>query len=130
MEKIAALWNLFRKGEACANPAAWKTGQVSATALGAAIVAAVHVLSTFGVSLPIDEGSALALAGGIIAAVNIVLTYTTTDKIGILPAKGQPVPADAGTPVQTISEADVRAGIDFANKAAGQSPAGRGQNIE
>lgn len=128
MEKLAALWNLFRKGEAVGNPAAWKAGQVSATALGAVIVAAVHVLSTFGVSLPIDEGSSLAIAGGVIAVVNIVLTYTTTDKIGILPARGQAMPADAGTSVQTISEADVRTGIDFANKASAGTA--RGQNIE
>ena len=109
MDKIVALWNLFRKGESVDNPAAWKTGQVTATALGAVIVAAVHVLATFGVSLPLDPASATTLAGGILVVVNIVLTFTTTDKIGILPAKGSPVPGNADAPVQTISEADLRA---------------------
>lgn len=126
MDKIAALWNLFRKGECVSNPAAWKTGQVSVTALGAVIMAAVHALAVFGHPLPIDEGSAVAIAGGVIAVVNVVLTFTTTDKIGLLPAKQPSVPTDQGIAGERISQADVQAGIDFANQANTR----RGQNIE
>lgn len=123
MNKLSALWALFRKGESVSNPQSWKTGQITATALGAAILAAVHVLASFGYVLPVDENACTAIAGGIIAIVNIVLTVTTSDKVG-LPAKQPIVPSDQ--PVTTISAADLQAGIDFANQAGTQS-AHRGQ---
>jgi hypothetical protein len=128
MNKISALWSLFRKGQSVSNPAAWKTGQITATALGAVIMAAIHVLNAFGVVLPVDESDCAAIAGGILVVVNIVLTITTTDKLG-LPAKQPPMPADCAAQGTRITPSDVQAGIDFADKAAGQ-PNGRGQNVE
>lgn len=85
--KLGAIWDLFRKGQAVENPEAWKKGQVTVTVLAPVILAAAHLTETFGLGIKVDPDSATAIAGGIIAIVNVVLTFTTTDKIGILPAK-------------------------------------------
>src|SRR5580704_1361202 len=113
MQKLAALWNLFHVGECIENPAAWKTGQVTATALGAVIMAGVGLASTFGYIIPIDSTSALAISGGIIAVVNVVLTIITTDKIG-LPAR----------PVLPSADTSATSGVQSGNKPDNSSGMG------
>lgn len=109
LTKIKALWSLFRRGEAVADPALWKSRQVEASALVGVILAAVEVCRAFGLDLPVDEASAAAVAGGVLAVVNIVLTVVTTDKIG-LPAKPgtnpQPRPADPEHPEPAAPSVD------------------------
>lgn len=95
MNKIAALWGLFRKGEAVANPAAWKAGQITVTALAALLLAVARVAEAFGHALPIDQAAADAVAAGVIAAVNVVLTVTTSKSVG-LPARSADRPAGTG----------------------------------
>lgn len=89
MNKLLAFVDLFRKGEAVANPQAWKTGQITATSLAGVVLAAMHVAAAYGHPLPaaVDEGVVTALCAATIGVVNIVLTYATSDKVGILPAK-------------------------------------------
>lgn len=82
MNKLANLLNLFRKGAAVSEPAAWKQRQITASMLGALIMAVVGVLGAYGYVLPIDNETALAIAGGILAVINTVLTITTSDKVG------------------------------------------------
>lgn len=65
------------------DPTLWKKRQITATVLGAVLIAIFNVLNSFGMQLPIDSETTTTIAGGIIAVVNIVLTYTTTDKIGL-----------------------------------------------
>ena len=89
MNKFLALFNLLRKGAVCADPAAWKNRQITATVLAAALLAAANVAVAFGYPLPIDETVATAVASGLIALVNVVLTVATTDKVG-LPAQAKP----------------------------------------
>lgn len=91
MNKITALWQLFHKGQAVANPAAWKKGQITATALGAVIMGVINVLAAFGYAVPVDPATANNIAVGILAVTNVVLTITTTDKVG-LPVRGAPAP--------------------------------------
>lgn len=99
MEKLLALMNLFRKGQAVDNAAAWKNHQVTATMVGVVIMALVQVAKAFGYELPIDDTTATAVAGGLIAAINVVLTYITSSQVGVLqPATEQPV-VTADTPV-------------------------------
>jgi hypothetical protein len=80
---------LFRKGESVANPAAWKTGQITATVLTPFLLALAHATNTFGLGIVVDEATATQISVGIIAVVNVVLTVTTTDKIGVLPTKDE-----------------------------------------
>lgn len=86
MNKLSAVWALFRKGESVADPAAWKTGQITVTLVASLLLAAAHVAEVFGYALPIDQAAADAVAGGIIAVVNIVLTTATSKTVG-LPAQ-------------------------------------------
>lgn len=83
MNKLLAIWQLFKKGHVVADPTAWKQKQITVTVLGGVIIAAIQVGNAFGLELPIDEETATAIAGGVIALINWVLTVTTTDKIGI-----------------------------------------------
>ena len=83
MSKVSALWALFRQGQVISDPKKWKERQISATVLGAVLIALVNVIQAFGYEVPIDVETANAIAGGIIGAVNVVLTIVTTDKVGI-----------------------------------------------
>jgi len=132
MNKIAALWNLFRKGESVSNPQAWTTGQVTGSMVGGFLGAGLVVAKLFGYSIPLTDDQLVTIGGAVVAIVGLfvhpAISIVTSTAAG-LPAKGAAVSGNAGAPVQTISEADVQAGIDFANQAAGQSGSGRGQNV-
>lgn len=95
MGKLAALWNLFRKGDAISDPAKWKRRQITTTMLGGAIFAVLNVAKNFGYDLQIDEGAAEAVAVGVLVVVNGVLTLTTSKTVG-LPARRDA--ADVGNP--------------------------------
>lgn len=83
LEKMSALWSLFRKGEAVADPAKWKSRQITSTMLAGLLIAVVQLAKACGHEIPIDNDTALALAGGIIAAVNTVLTIITSRHAGL-----------------------------------------------
>lgn len=87
--RLLAVMDLFRKGEAVANKEAWKTGQITVTAVAGLIMALIQVGKAFGYSLPVDVDSdtITAFAGGTLGFINIVLTFITSEKVGILPAK-------------------------------------------
>jgi len=91
MNKLTAILDLFRKGEEVSNKEAWKTGQITTTALAGALMAAANVLAAYGHPLPagIDADTVTAVSGAVIGVVNLVLTYVTSSTVGILPAKAQ-----------------------------------------
>lgn len=70
------------KGASVANPAAWKKGQITSTALGGLILVVVNTASAFGVSIPIDLDGANAIGAAILVIVNCVLTVTTSTTVG------------------------------------------------
>jgi len=82
LDKIKGLWNLMQAGKAVADPALWKSRQITVTALVAVLMAVVQLAKGFGYELPVDENTATAIAGGVLAVVNVVLTITTSDKVG------------------------------------------------
>lgn len=83
MEKLADIFKLFRQGEAVSNGEAWKTGQITATAIAGVLLAAVKLLSDFDFALPIDQNSALAIGGGFLAVFNIGLSIVTSKNHGL-----------------------------------------------
>ena len=85
LDKIKGLWALMQAGKAVADPALWKTRQITVTMLVAVLMAVVQLAKGFGYELPIDENTATALAGGVLAIVNVVLTLSTSDKVGFKP---------------------------------------------
>ena len=58
MKKLWALFKVFRKGEAVANPEAWKYGQMTATMMVAFIMSIVEAAKQFGYELPVDTNVA------------------------------------------------------------------------
>ena len=91
MSKLIALLDLFRKGNAVADPALWKTRQIKATLLLPVFGALIVALRAFGWEVPIDDTETTQLVTGLVVLLNLVLTLTTTDKVG-LPAKPEPDP--------------------------------------
>ena len=103
MQKLLAVLALFRQGNVVANAAAWKNRQITVTALGAFLLALIHVLKAFGVEIPVDEEIANTIAAGVLAVFNIVLTLVTTDKVG-LPSKPDEVSVQSENRVEFQSE--------------------------
>lgn len=122
MNKLSALFNLFRKGSSVSDPTAWKNKQITATVLGAFILALINVLAAFGYALPIDTETANAIAGGIIAIVNVLLTVTTTDKVG-LPAKHDKVSPDDSTKASRSDSATKENTVEVTPAKPTDSPA-------
>lgn len=91
MNKLLAILDLFRKGNAVADPALWKSRQIKATVLLPAFGALVAVLRAFGLEVPLDDTQITQLVTGLVVVINLLLTYSTTDKVG-LPAKPEPDP--------------------------------------
>jgi hypothetical protein len=83
MEKIKAIWSLFKQGESVADPAKWKARQITVTMLAGLLMAAVQLARAFGHEIPIDNETAMAIAGGAIAVFNTVFTITTSKTVGV-----------------------------------------------
>lgn len=86
LDKLKGLWNLMQAGKAVADPALWKTRQITVTMIVAVLMALVQLAKGFGYELPIDENTATAIAGGLLAIVNVVLTLSTSEKVGFKPS--------------------------------------------
>ena len=86
MNKLLTLLDLFRKGNAVADPALWKSRQIKATLLLPVFGALVAVLRAFGLEVPLDDTQITQLVTGLVVLINCLLTVSTTDKVG-LPAK-------------------------------------------
>ena len=87
MNKILAALNVFRKGQVVANPAAWKTGQITGSILAGLLAAIVAGAKTFGYELPVSDDQLLAIGSGIVAIVGLFLnpaaTVVSSDKVGM-----------------------------------------------
>jgi len=118
--KLKALYAVFKAGEAVANPAAWKRGQITATILAGVFVALVQLAKAFEYEIPMDENTATSIAAGIITLVNWLLTVATTKKIG-LPSgvQAEPLP----TIVPELTEGSKQPNVQEVNKDAQESRA-------
>lgn len=96
MNKVLALLDLFRKGNAVADPALWKQRQITATILIPLAGAIVAALDAFGVKVPLDDLQITQMVTGLVVLINLVLSVTTTDKIGLPPNANPTQPPDAG----------------------------------
>jgi len=96
----------LRAGETLADPALWKNRQAAINAVTVAITAGVALASAFGYSLPVNADGIAAIAYAVVGAVNVYLTFATSLKVGLLPAKESsdaPIPAasaSSGNPQQ------------------------------
>ena len=87
MDKILAALQVYRKGNAVANPTAWKNGQITASLLAGLLGALVALAKTFGYELPMSDDQLLTIGGAIIAIAGLFLNPTATvvssDKVGM-----------------------------------------------
>lgn len=89
MNKLLALLNVYRKGECCANAAAWKNGQITGSILAGLLAAIVAVSKSFGYDLPLTDSQLLSIGTSIVAIVglfiNPAITAATSSQVGLLP---------------------------------------------
>ena len=83
IKRAKAAYTLLQKGKAVADPAKWKSHQITATALTGVIWSALQVAEVFGYAIPVDEQTVDSIAVGILALVNWVLTLSTSEKVGL-----------------------------------------------
>ena len=92
MNKLLALFNVFRKGECCVHPEAWKNGQITGSVLAGLLAAIVAASKAFGFDLPISDEQLVTIGGAIVAIVglfiNPAITTATSSKVG-LPASSE-----------------------------------------
>ena len=108
----------LRAGEALADPALWKNRQAAINAVTVAITAGVALASAFGYSLPVNADGIAAIAYAVVGAINVYLTFATSLKVGLLPAKespNAPIPAENG--VSSAVVASVASGQPQQGKA-------------
>ena len=94
---LSALWDAMHKGEVVADPAKWKTHQITGNAVGAFILALVGIARASGMQLPVDDEQAMVIGGAVVALFNIVYTMATSDKVGLQPKAPAADSAAAGT---------------------------------
>lgn len=87
MNKLAAFFDLFRRGSAVSDPDLWKNRAGAVTAVAGLIAALVQIARLYGYDLPLDADGILALAGGIVTLVSLFLAWGTSPGTGVLPAK-------------------------------------------
>jgi hypothetical protein len=92
MEKVLALFQVFRKGQSVANPEAWKKGQVTGSVVAGLLGAFVAAAKAFGYPLPVSDDQLLAIGSGIVAVMGLFLnpavTVASSDKVG-LPSRNE-----------------------------------------
>lgn len=115
MGKLWAILDLFRKGNAVADPKLWKDRTALSLALTALILTGCKVAKGFGYDVPISEADAATIAAGFAVVVGLLSTYLTSNKVGILPAKpvlhdlptvGEPEPVPDAPKRTTINPVD------------------------
>ena len=114
---VSRVMAALRAGEALADPALWKNRQAAINAVTVAITAGVALASAFGYSLPVNADGIAAIAYAVVGIVTIYLTYATSSKVGLLPAKespNAPIPAENG--VSSAVSASVASGQEQQGK--------------
>lgn len=103
MNKLWALFNVFRKGSALSEPELWRDRAGAANAVVGAMAAVVALAAVFGHKLEVSNDDLQAIALGVVAIVGIcnqLLHVATTESAG-LPVKPEPDSAATVRPVVT-----------------------------
>jgi len=86
MDKILALFDLFKKGNEVNNPTAWKDGTITVNSVAAFLGALYVVAIKYGVNLPQFSTEEITVFAGsfiaIISAVNSIVCVITSKRVG------------------------------------------------
>ena len=83
IKKITASMTLLKRGKSVADPAKWKSRQITATVLTGIIWSAINAAEAFGYAIPVDSETVDAVAVGFLALINWLLTLSTSKKVGM-----------------------------------------------
>ena len=83
IKKITASMTLLKRGKSVADPAKWKSRQITATVLTGIIWSAINAAEAFGYAIPVDAETVDAVAVGFLALINWLLTLSTSEKVGM-----------------------------------------------
>jgi len=87
MNKLIALFSVFRKGKQVANPEAWKTGQITGSVIAGLLAALVGLAKAFGYELPLSDADILSIGTSIVVIVglfvNPAITIASSEKVGL-----------------------------------------------
>lgn len=87
MNKLMALFDLFRKGATVSDPVLWKKRSGLTIALMAVLSAAVGTARAFGYDVQVTEVDIRSVAETIAIVAGFFGVYATSDKVGIFPEK-------------------------------------------
>ncbi len=89
MNKVTAIFSIpevLKQGKVVANPAAWKTGQITVSILSAFVITILNMARVFGYELPVTDEQVNVISAGIVSFVGLfyvpVTTVASTEKIG------------------------------------------------
>jgi hypothetical protein len=86
MDKILALFDLFKKGNEVNNPTAWKDGTIAVNSVAAFLGALYVVAIKYGVNLPQFSTEEITVFAGsfiaIVSAVNSIVCVITSKRVG------------------------------------------------
>ncbi|WP_297500454.1 glycoside hydrolase family 73 protein [Ferrovum sp.] len=83
MQKLFALWSVFKVGQSVANPTLWKTGAITVSLLAPVLLKLGEVFQTFGIGIMVTNEQAAMLAGGVVAFTNIVVHLVANKDMGL-----------------------------------------------
>jgi hypothetical protein len=83
MEKIKALYTVFKAGEEVADKQKWVGHQISANMLAALLFAVVSLLRSFGYDFGIDMQTCADIAIGLLSAINVGINIATSKDHGL-----------------------------------------------
>jgi hypothetical protein len=92
MDKILALFDLFKKGNEVNDPVAWKNGTIAVNSVAAFLGAAYIVAIKYGVNLPQFSTEEITVFAGsliaIVSALNSIVCVISSKKVGFGSSSG------------------------------------------
>ena len=103
MNKLRAVYAVFTKGQAVADPVLWKKSQITGGMITGLLAAMVGLVRAFGYALPLTDDQLVQIGGAVIAVwgvLNSGATLASTKLIGL-----PPLPGPTGTLDKSIQPA-------------------------
>lgn len=84
INKIKIILDVFNKGQAVANPEAWKKGQITTNVIVCFIWALINVSNAYGYNISVDKDFVDGFSIASLTIINWIITIVSSEKIGIV----------------------------------------------